>query len=101
MIKKIKDYIYRAFKPKNKHEDMKIQFQLSTCVLILSLIFLVFSISKIGYSLLVLAQIFYFEPFVELFTEKGLGKFISILLSGAVVLLAFILITVGFALVFE
>ncbi|GBG93747.1 hypothetical protein LFYK43_02060 [Ligilactobacillus salitolerans] len=80
---------------------MKIQFQLATVVLAVSVVLLVFSLNKLGYGILLLAQILYFDPLTDQFVEKGLGRLLSIILAALITLLVFVVIAVGAALVFK
>lgn len=101
MHSKIKNYIKKAFNPRSKEEDTKIQLQLSTGVLLLSVIFMGFSFHSIGYGLLGLAEILYFDPLTQWFTIKGVNRFVSIFLSLVILVLTFIILAVITGILFK
>ena len=101
MYSRIKNYIKRAFNPRNKQEDTKIQLQLSTGVLILSVIFVGFSLRSIGYGLLGLAEILYFDPLTQWFTIKGINRFVSMFLSLIILVVTFIVLVVVTGMLFN
>lgn len=101
MYSRIKNYIKRAFNPRNKQEDTKIQLQLSTGVLILSMIFIGLSLRNIGYGLLGLAEILYFDPLTQWFTIKGINRFVSMFLSLIILVITFIVLVVVTGMIFD